>query len=239
MNDLKNDLDEFDAVNPLDGFTSTREREIKRITQAKTGTLPQGLETGYQTFDMYFRYKPKDFVIINGHAGIGKSFMVWYLMSLAAHRYGWKWILFCGENMSADIRTRLVEFKSGSLAKFIPDATFESNLNWAYDHFEIIELEDDNTQIETADPILSIAEKIIDTKGTYNGLLIDPYNSLQMDMSKMESRLSTHDYHYFIATKIRKFNKKHNLTTWINMHAVSSALRNRDDQGYPKPPMGS
>ena len=226
--------DEYEAVSILNGLISTKEREAERIQQSKDGTLPQGLITGWDSLDSYFRYKLGNLVIINGHANVGKSFLVWYKICISYKLHGWKWIIFCGENQSADIRRQFIEFVGGTLVKYMDDKIFNELLTLSYDAMTIIDLEGDT--IETADLIIDIADKIIDEQGEKQGLLVDPYNSLQIDMKNLSQKLSTHEYHYLISTKFRKFNKKHNITTWVSMHAVSEALRRTDDEGYPKAP---
>jgi hypothetical protein len=234
---LKNDLEEFEPITGLDGYLSTRKSEEGRIEQARKGTIPQGLSTGYNRLDFHFRYKQGNLLIMNGHDNVGKSFVAWYLMVIASVKYGWRWIMFSSENESPDIRTQLVEFLCGKLAKYIEEKEFNHHLDFVYDHFEIIEISDEKEEVETYDFISSIAQRIIDeSEKPFNGVLFDPYNALEIDMSKMDRRLSTHDYHYSCANKMRKFKKKNNVATWVNMHAVSEALRKVDKDGYPLPP---
>lgn len=237
LDSLKNDLEEFEPVSGLDGYVSNRKSEEARIKQAREGTIPQGLKTGYSLLDMNFRYKQGNLVIMNGHDNVGKSFIVWYLMTIASKVHGWRWIMFCDENVSPDIRTQIVEFICGKLAKFIDEGTFQKWLDWAYDHFVIIELADDKEEVKTYDLIAGIAQRVIDeSEEPFHGVLFDPYNALEVDMSKMDRRLSTHDYHYSCSNKMRRFKKKNDVTVWVNMHAVSEALRKTDKDGYPLPP---
>lgn len=237
LKEIKEDLNEFEPISSTDGYISTREMEQDRIKQAREGKIPQGLKSGYDLIDYHFRYKQGNLVIMNGHDNVGKSFIVWYLMTIASVKHGWKWIMFCAENVSSDIRTQIVEFTCGKLAKFIDEETFIKKLDWAYDHFEIIEIADDKEDLETYDMIESIAQSLISrSPGKFNGVLFDPYNALEIDMSKMDRRLSTHDYHYSCSNKMRRFKKKNNVAVWVNMHAVSEALRKIDKEGYPLPP---
>lgn len=226
----------FDLEDPLKGFTSTVEDEQERITLSKEGKLPQGLITGYEELDKHFRFKIGNLVIINGHANVGKSFGVWYLMVISYRLYGWRWIMFCAENVSADIRVQLVEFICGKLAKYIDDKVFKETLKDVYDTFEIIEIDEDMDMEENLTNLLMVTEKIMDNKGNFQGILIDPYNAVDLDIANMDRRLSIHDLHYSNAKRMRKFGKKHNVTFWVNMHAVTEALRKTDSDGYPIPP---
>ena len=77
----------------------------------------------------------------------------------------------------------------------------------------------------------------------YDGLLIDPYNSLIKDPNLMKT-VGGHEYDYQATTEIRIFCKKYNVTVWLNTHANTAALRilHRIDHeygGHPIPPMAS
>ena len=230
------DLRDFLRKNDLSTYLSTKERESARIEQSRSGTIPQGLKLGWEDVDRHFRLKLGNLVIMNGHDNVGKSFIVWYLQTISALKYNWKWIMFCAENRSADIRVQIAEFVGGKLAKFMTDDEFAMNIEFSYTFFEIIEFEDSVEDVESCDKIIEIAERIIAEKGQFQGLLIDPYNSLDIDISALDRRLSTHDYHYICAKNLRKFAKKHNIAVWVNMHAVSEALRKVDKDGYSMPP---
>jgi hypothetical protein len=241
--DIKDFIKEKDSTgfiglsgNSLDGLISTKEKEKERVELSKTGKLPQGLKTGYEDLDRHWRYKLGNLFIINGHANVGKSFKVWYLMLISYKLYGWKWIMFCAENNSADIRIQLAEFLKGKLSKFIDYNELNETLDLIYDAFTMIDIDDSKDADESLESILNIVELIIKEKGEHQGLLIDPYNSIDLDVSKLDRRLSTHDLHYMNAKQMRKFAKKHNMTVWVNMHAVSESLRKVDNDGFPKPP---
>ncbi|HUX78204.1 MAG TPA: hypothetical protein VMW10_00440, partial [Alphaproteobacteria bacterium] len=104
------DLRDFLRKNDLSTYLSTKERESARIEQSRSGTIPQGLKLGWEDVDRHFRLKLGNLVIMNGHDNVGKSFIVWYLQTISSLKYNWKWIMFCAENRSADIRVQIAEF---------------------------------------------------------------------------------------------------------------------------------
>jgi hypothetical protein len=67
-----------------------------------------------------------------------------------------------------------------------------------------------------------------------DAVFVDPYNSLRLDMRKME--ISVHDYHYEAATAFLTFSNKHNVAVWLNMHAVTEAQRRKGSDGLPSAP---
>ncbi len=72
------------------------------------------------------------------------------------------------------------------------------------------------------------------TKKKYHAVLVDPYNSLKIDLNN--KNLSTHDYHYEAISEIKLFGKKNEVGFWINNHVITGASRNKDENGYTKPP---
>jgi hypothetical protein len=130
----------------------------------------------------------------------------------------------------------LVEFICGTLAKNIDSKVFDDTLDLVYDTFEIIEIDEEMDMEENLTNLLEVSEKIMSHKGEFQGILIDPYNAVDLDIGKMDRRLSIHDLHYSNAKRMRKCGKKHNVTFWVNMHAVTEALRKTDSEGYPIPP---
>ncbi len=63
----------------------------------------------------------------------------------------------------------------------------------------------------------------------FNFGMIDPYNSLKVDLSGF-SKLSTHEYHYEAASEIKAYGQQNNFGWWINHHAVTAAARAKDGE---------
>jgi hypothetical protein len=63
--------------------------------------------------------------------------------------------------------------------------------------------------------------------GKFNYGMIDPYNSLKIDLSGF-SKLSTHEYHYEALSEIKAFGQKNNFGWFVNHHAVTAAARTKD-----------
>ena len=72
------------------------------------------------------------------------------------------------------------------------------------------------------------AKQILDV-WHYDGLLIDPYNSLVKDPALLKS-VGGHEYDYQVASEMRLFCKNNNVTIWLNAHAVTEALRRKHTQ---------
>ena len=63
----------------------------------------------------------------------------------------------------------------------------------------------------------------------YHYGMIDPYNSLKIDLSGF-SKLSTHEYHYEALSEIKSFGQQNNFGWFVNHHAVTAAARTKDGE---------
>jgi len=61
----------------------------------------------------------------------------------------------------------------------------------------------------------------------FNYGMIDPYNSLKIDLSGF-SKLSTHEYHYEALSEIKAYGQQNNFGWFVNHHAVTAAARTKD-----------
>ena len=63
----------------------------------------------------------------------------------------------------------------------------------------------------------------------YNYGMIDPYNSLKIDLSGF-SKLNTHEYHYEALSEIKAYGQQNNFGWFVNHHAVTAAARTKDGE---------
>jgi hypothetical protein len=96
--------------------------------------------------------------------------------------------------------------------------------------------------IVNAFELLDIAREIHDA-WKFEGMMIDPYNSLTIRKEDLKG-ISTHDYHYEVTSYIRKFCKEYGVTTILNTHPATEALRkvhkgSHEYTGHTMPPMAS
>lgn len=219
-------------------FISTPKDENEYLQASFDGTIQQGLPTGFNELDRYFKLKRGNLVILNGHDNVGKSTIIWYLAVLSNLLHGWRWIFFTSENRDASVRKRLIEFKYGKDYNKLNLEQIKEGKTWAYENFIIIKsenVENYKTLCEKVDSVMLMC----DEKGKVkpSGLLVDPYNSLDISLSEPEFKgLSTHDFHYKATTAFRILGKKYDCATYVNCHAVTMALRNLDKEGYPVAP---
>lgn len=204
------------------------------LQQVLTNTLPQGLTTGIPSLDEFFLFKHGNFVNINGIDNVGKSVVMWYLMLLSCLYHKWKWVVFSSENSVGSFMRRMIQFYwgkpiSGQFAMsseqyIIAKEFIEKNFFIIKSEEELFNYKDILQLVKKKNEVIKI-----------DGVLIDPYNSLKIDLSGF-SKLSTHEFHYEALSEIKQNGKAHDIGYWINHHAVTSALRTKDDNKFPVPP---
>jgi hypothetical protein len=222
------------TVNDL-SFLATEKDYSEYITNWRNGTFKLGLTTGFPEFDKYFRFKESNLVVINGHDNVGKSVVIWYFALLSAMLHGWRWLLFSSENSVGSVIRKLIEFYWCMEIKDMPEDKYQIAHAFIRKHFDVI-ISDD--ELYNYKDILNMTKITMNVKGVYNGLLIDPYNSLKIDLPP-SSKLSVHDYHYEALSDIKLFGKRNNIAIYVNCHVVTESLRMVDKDGYPLPPKKS
>lgn len=205
-----------------------------KLLDVKYDRIQQGLGLGIEEIDEWLRFKRASFNICVGHANTGKTTTVLYLMLAYSMRHDLKWLIYSSENTEYSIARKLLEFRTGMPIQKIPDAKIEDELRWIDSHFKIIKAD----KIYTAKVLMDEA-KIILNAWTYDGFMIDPYNSLAKDPALLRS-VGGHEYDYQIASEMRLFAKENDVAVWLNAHAVTEALRRTHEKGHefegmPKP----
>lgn len=210
-------------------FVSSDDEDFRWINDFAEGKIQSGLETGSKMLDEYWRYKA-NFTIINGHSNVGKTTFALYLIINSAIRHGWKWIIYSSENRTASIKMKLMSFASNMNVNDMSYAQRKIAYEWVSEHFILIS----NKQVYSYYDLIIFGEKLLN-KGGFKGYFIDPYNSLRIDMSE-RSGLSTHEYHYEAASEFLTFTNNHDISVWLNMHAVTEAQRRKGADGLPIAP---
>ena len=206
----------------------------EKLYDVKYDRIEQGLGLDIDEVDQYLRYKKGAFNICVGHANTGKTTVILYLQMAYSLKHDLKWLIFSSENSDYSIARKLLEFKTGTPIQKIPDAQIETEMEWINDHFKLVKVD----KLYSARSLMAEAKQILDV-WHYDGLLIDPYNSLVKDPALLKS-VGGHEYDYQVASEMRLFCKNNNVTIWLNAHAVTEALRRKHTNdhefaGLPQP----
>jgi hypothetical protein len=92
-------------------------------------------------------------------------------------------------------------------------------LDFINEYFQFI----DGNRLFTAFELLEVMNSV-KNEWNYTGALIDPYNSLSTDQKKL-GKTGMHEYHYEVASALRVFAHQNNVTTIVNAHPVTEAMR--------------
>lgn len=207
---------------------------LSKLNDVREGRIKEGLKLGIPEIDEYFRFKPGNFNIILGHANVGKTSIVLFLMLSYSIKHKLRWLVYSSENEAHSIIRKLVEYLAQKPINKIDEAEFRQHTGYIYSYFKII----DSTKMYTYKEIISLADAI-KKAWDYHGLLIDPYNSLTKDPQILKS-VGGHEYDYQACTELRIFCKKTNISIWLNTHANTEATRklykSGQYEGYPMPP---
>lgn len=205
------------------------------LGQVRSGTLKMGLSTGSPALDQHFLLKEGNFVMTNGIDNVGKSEFVWLIELLAAMYHGWRGIIFSSENTVGAFMRRMIQLYWGKPLHgnfAMDDKEYAEAKSFVEKHFLIIKAQED---LYNYKDIINLVKIGLDS-GKYNYGMIDPYNSLKIDLSGF-SKLNTHEYHYEALSELKSFGQQNNFGWFVNHHAVTSALRQRDgDRKYQVAP---
>lgn len=216
-------------------YFATGEDYNNYLQQVIDGTLKQGLTTGSPKLDEHFLFKEGNLVMSNGIDNVGKSEIVWWLLMLAAMLHEWRGVIFSSENTLGAFMRRMIQFYWGKPLRgdfAMSRKEYEVAKEFVEKHFLLIKAQEDLYSYKDIINLCKIARRT----GDFKYAMIDPYNSLKINLSGF-SKLSTHEYHYEALSEIKSYGQQTNFGWFINNHAVTSALRLKDaDKKYPVAP---
>tara|TARA_E500000318_G_scaffold111791_1_gene131785 strand:+ start:1705 stop:2619 length:915 start_codon:yes stop_codon:yes gene_type:complete len=196
----------------------------KRIFDIKNGKIQEGLKIGVPQIDEFIRYKQGNFNLWIGHANVGKTTVITYFLTAWAIIHKLRFVIWSSENTPDSIVRKIIEFKMGKPIHTASETEIEKEIEWCNTFFKVIDVQD----LYTYKDLLKEAKTIKDV-WDYNGILIDPYNSLSVDTQMMRG-IGSHLYDYHVASELRLFAKNQNITVFLNAHGVTEAMR----RTYPK-----
>lgn len=225
-------------VNPDDedySFLATPNDYDEYLHQVRTGTVKMGKTTGCPSLDEHFLFKDGNLVMINGIDNTGKSVFMWWLELVAAMYHGWKGIIFSSENTLGSFMRKMIQFYWGKQLHgnfAMNEKEYQIAKSFIERHFTLIKAQEDLYNYKDIINMVKKAQK----KQYHNYAMIDPYNSLKIDLSGF-SKLNTHEYHYEALSEIKAYGQKNIFGWFITHHAVTAALRAKDgEKKYPVAP---
>ena len=198
---------------PISGLSEAKiyEDRLNDLYSAGTG---KGFSTGYNSLDHVYTIAPAQLSVITGYPSSGKSNFVDQLMVNLARKDDWKFAICSFENQPEIHISRLMEiytckrFFDGKnrMSQDEKDQAFK----WVNDHFLFIDT--NGEEPSTLDSILERAKVAVKRIGV-RGLVIDPYNYIDMPRESTETEAISH-----MLSKVQRFIKAHDLHCWFIAH---------------------
>lgn len=215
------------------------DRTLGYLEKARAGLIAEASRFGVNEIDDYLRFKKGNFIVVTGHANVGKTHTMTYLQVLHTLENGTRWLIYSSENEVQSLQRKIIEFLAGKPINQIDEQTFWRHHSFVEGHWAFI----DSELIVNAFELLNIAREIYDA-WEFDGMMIDPYNSLTIKKEDVGKGISTHEYHYEVTSHIRKFCKEYGVTTILNTHPATEAMRkvfkgSHEYAGHTMPPMAS
>lgn len=208
-------------------FLSDTSEDNYDLDRYRNEGFKEGDYSGHRELDKHFRFKEGDFNVVLGHSNVGKSFFMWWLMVVSAVRLDWRWIVYTTENKVRQVKKKLIEFYLQKRIDEASETDYANAKKWMDNMFTFIRID----KMYSATELLNFAEILI-KEGDYKGFLIDPYNSLSIDKELWgEVKANRHEYDYTVASLFVRFCDKHNISIYLNAHAVTEALRKKHTKG--------
>jgi twinkle protein len=194
----------------------------------------KGLSTGWRLLDQYYTVRPREFTVVTGTPGSGKSNFMDDLMVNLAREHGWKFAVFSPENQPVEEHvSRLMEhftrmpFWEGPTRRMDVEQMHVAR-DWVNEFFRFILPPDDADW--TIEHILELALVLIRRHGI-NGLVIDPWNEL--DHSPQSGQTET-QYISKALKRLRQYARRNAIGLWLVAHP-QKLYRSRDTGQYPVP----
>ncbi|UYZ60154.1 P-loop NTPase family protein [Hymenobacter latericus] len=144
-----------------------------------------GTTTHFPALDPHFTWKPGELTLVTGWPGSGKSEFLLQLLNAKAIYDGWKWALFCPENMPVDeLVDKLVQSYVGKTSnqKYpqyrMTFTEYKEATMFVMNHFSIIYPKG----TWTLGNLLNHLDWVM-AQREIKGFLIDPWNALTSDLS--------------------------------------------------------
>lgn len=224
-------------------FKSTTDDQVGEIMRARDFAeniaalqlrgLEPGVSTGWRSVDELYTVRPREWTLITGIPGHGKSTWLDNLMVNLYRKFDWHFAVFSAENwplerhavtlMSQLQRKQISEFADG---EFVQRST-DLDEGWAF----ICPKQEDYT----VEHVLELTSMAVSEDSKIRGVVIDPWNEL--DHSRPSSMNET-EYISRCLTRIRRFARAHEVHVFLVAHPTKLQKQKSSETGemvYPVP----
>jgi len=114
-------------------------KQLDILRQIRSGKLKEGLKLDIPQIDEYIRFKPSNFNIVLGHANVGKTTSILYLMLCYSLKHDLKWLVCSTENDSYSLIRKLVEFLDETPINLVSESNFKTHTDFINKHFKFVD----------------------------------------------------------------------------------------------------
>tara|TARA_R100000655_G_scaffold108196_2_gene159737 strand:+ start:3055 stop:4737 length:1683 start_codon:yes stop_codon:yes gene_type:complete len=199
---------------PIDGVVMVQDIEDDAIDLL---LKPQhkGLSTGWSAVDPHYLISPSEVTVVTGVPNMGKSEWMDALMINMVQSYGWKFGIFSAENFPVEHHLLKLVGKFAGKAFWgenkLDEKTARDSMLILNDHIKFIGTQEDSVTIES---IMEQA-KILNYRFGLNGLIIDPWNTLEHKFGDGENETL---YVSRVLAQLSAFAKVNEIHVWLVAH---------------------
>ena len=99
---------------------------LETIKQIRSGEYKEGERLDIPEIDEYIRFKPSNLNVILGHANVGKTSMILFLMLCYTLKHKKRWLVYSSENEPHSILRKLIEYLCEKPINKVTDKELES-----------------------------------------------------------------------------------------------------------------
>jgi len=202
---------------PIKGLYEVMDFEHS-LSEYFTVGMKSGVPTGWENLDSLYSVMPGELTVVTGVPNSGKSEFMDALMINLAKNESWRFVIFSPEHKKEQHVAKLVEKVIGkpSSPKHPERMTHEEFMNgarWVAKYFYFIISDDDET-LPNLEWALSKASTAVYRYGV-RGFVLDPWNEIE---HQIPAHMQMTDYVGQALAKVKRWQRKHNLATWIIAH---------------------
>ncbi|QDP61133.1 MAG: putative ATP-dependent helicase [Prokaryotic dsDNA virus sp.] len=199
---------------PIDGVVMVQDVEDDAIDLLLKPEV-KGLSTGWSCVDPHYLVSPSEVTVVTGVPNMGKSEWMDAVMINMVQSYGWKFGVFSAENFP--VKHHLLKL----VGKFtgqpfwgddkMDEGTARASMKILNEHIKFIGTQEDSVTVES---IMEQA-KILNFRFGLNGLIIDPWNTLEHKFGDGENETL---YVSRVLAQLSAFAKLNELHIWVVAH---------------------
>ena len=116
-------------------------KTLSYLERAREGKIAEASRFGVPEVDEYLRFKKGNFIVVTGHANVGKTHTMTYLQLLHTLENGTRWLIYSSENEVQSLQRKLIEFLAGKPINMIDEQTFWRHHGFVQAHWAFLDSE--------------------------------------------------------------------------------------------------